>query len=1336
MRIMKRTLALLLSLTMLMSLLIVPANAADEDVVLKITPDKTSINTATAQDVTYTISVEVKDSSVKIGGIQFTLDAPSGMTIPTKLNADNFQINSSELKLVKDEYDNVTGGIFDTFGYTKETYIFIASGTTEDRNLNKNAEIMKIKVSVAENTTGSLNFTAKNVEFAKVDGGAEKWTYRIDTTAVEASSATSNELPVTIAKPVTGGTPETTITDANYDGSITWTPGLTSGGKFAASTEYTANVTLTAKGSYRFASDVKPIVTGATISDESINVSPDGKTLTFKATFPETGTATLTGILIPGLTVAVPTAKPNETQTKSTSIVVLGVYDDPNIYNHTVAATLKITTDPIPDGVSLEGNILKVTNKAEACKVRVLATFEDKTDNKEITITKEKSKATHIVAAPPATGTNITIPNGGSTPSGQCSYKVYDQYGAKMTGSHATWKMEPETVPGVTFVSANGSFSVDNTAETGTVKLYAKIGTVESNKITFNIIREESKPSVVTITGADSMDVPIVHAPGADGWNHETYTAEVKDQHNNVISNPGVEWNVTGATGVSIDKNTGKLTVSNKANAGTVTITAKSGDATNTKDVTINKPVAKATLVKIFDQADGDPENSIHIPTGTVTENVDYTAKVYDQYGVYMPTEMVQWALDPTTVAGVELDDTTIPGSATLKVGNTATSGTTFKLKATTATPGTSGAKELDITLTNKTPASVTIAPKAVENLKYNGNEQALVTEGTANGGTMQYSLNGTDWTLTVPTGKDADTYTVQYKVAGDSNHTDYTPTSNTVSVTIGPKEVTVSSGITAESKKYDGDTSATVDASGATFTGKVDGDELMVSVTSDSTFDSADVGSRTVTLGTLTLSGASAGNYTLATEGNQTTTTADITRRDLTVTPEPNQSKKFGAEDPTMLSFATNGVVPNQTPSFTGKLSRAEGEAVGQYDITQGTLEMKDDVSSGFKASNYTLKMVSPAVKFEITKADALTLKDITVSQKYTVTTEQSKDIGTAGMPADAGTLAYAKGTAEKNGSVTVTNWDVDATTGKVTYTLSGGAADDTVTLPVIIKSTNYADATVRVVITLTKPSYSGGGSYTPSYTVSVDKTENGTITVSPKSASKGDTVTITVKPDKGYELDTLKVLDKDGDKVKLTEKNGKYTFKMPSGKVTVKGSFVEEAPVQIFKDVPTDAYYYEAVKWAAEKGITGGVGNKLFAPNQPCTRAQIVTFLWRAAGSPAPKSMSSFADVPADAFYAKAVAWAVENGITGGTGDGKFSPDATCTRAQAVTFLYRAAGSPKVSGSAEFGDVATNAYYADAVAWAAKNGITGGIGGGLFGSNNDCTRAQIVTFLYRCVK
>ena len=262
-----------------------------------------------------------------------------------------------------------------------------------------------------------------------------------------------------------------------------------------------------------------------------------------------------------------------------------------------------------------------------------------------------------------------------------------------------------------------------------------------------------------------------------------------------------------------------------------------------------------------------------------------------------------------------------------------------------------------------------------------------------------------------------------------------------------------------------------------------------------------------------------------------------------------------------------------------------------------------------------------------------------------------------------------------------------------------------------------------------------SGGDDSDPTYAIEVGKDiRNGTVTANRRYAERGDTVTITVKPDDGFKLDDLTVTDKNGKELKLTDKgNGKYTFTMPAGKVEINAAFVKEVEISPFSDVSTSAYYYEAVKWAQEKGITGGIGNGLFGPNQPCTRAQIVTFLWRAAGSPEPKAMSSFADVSTDAYYAKAVAWAVENGITTGTGDGKFSPDATCTREQAVAFLYRASGSPAVSGSSAFSDVAANAYYADAVAWAEKNGVTGGIGGGLFGSGNTCTRAQIVTFLYR---
>lgn len=734
---------------------------------------------------------------------------------------------------------------------------------------------------------------------------------------------------------------------------------------------------------------------------------------------------------------------------------------------------------------------------------------------------------------------------------------------------------------------------------------------------------------------------------------------------------------------------------------------------------------------------------------------------------------------------------------------------------------------------------------------------------------------------------------------------------SKTVTPGVAQKEVTVS-GITAANKEYDGNTDATVNASGANITGKVDGDDLTVSVATGSTFDSADAGSRTVTLGTLTLDGTSAGNYTLATSGNQTTATANITVRDLTVKPNSGQSKSYGTTPDPVLAYTSTGTVTGETAAFDGALSREAGEDVGQYDITKGSLELKD--SGTFKATNYNLVLDTAVVTFEITKgiyggsaptktvnilknyagvqtgrltaadffttapAEAkitnavpnsnpssmmslagadlsgnftydsktnitaasdeswtvtissknytditatltfspvdktnagVTINDVPTTKTYGESFTLTASVTDAGTGTGSwtwtssnssvldvtGTGASATVKALKAGSATISaKYESDTTMGEqttapitvdkrvitvtadnksmtvngtlptftVTYgnlpsgvqaadifgtlasastTTDGkttGSFDITVTTPVLKTEAgaNYeVGAVTKGTLTVNPRSSSGGGggSSVSTYSVTVGKTENGSVSVSPKSSSKGDTVTVTVTPDKGYTLETLTVLDKNGKELKLTEKNGKYTFTMPSGKVTVKGSFVEEAPVQIFKDVPVDAYYYEAVKWAAEKGITGGVGNGLFAPNQPCTRAQIVTFLWRAAGSPAPKNMSSFADVPADAFYAKAVAWAVENGITGGTGDGKFSPDATCTRAQSVTFLYRAAGSPAVSGTAEFGDVATNAYYADAVAWAAKNGITGGIGGGLFGSGNDCTRAQIVTFLYR---
>lgn len=286
-------------------------------------------------------------------------------------------------------------------------------------------------------------------------------------------------------------------------------------------------------------------------------------------------------------------------------------------------------------------------------------------------------------------------------------------------------------------------------------------------------------------------------------------------------------------------------------------------------------------------------------------------------------------------------------------------------------------------------------------------------------------------------------------------------------------------------------------------------------------------------------------------------------------------------------------------------------------------------------------------------------------------------------------------------------------------------------------------ADGNIVDTITLKKQESAkpdGGGSSgnsTTSYAITVKDSTNGAVAADRKTASSGTTVTLTVKSNQGWTLETLTVLDAKGKEIDLNiEKVGeKYTFKMPSGKVEIKATFMEDNTIlNYFVDVSTDSYYYDAVLWAAEQKVTSGIDNMHFSPDMLCTRAQIVTFLWRAAGSPEPKNSDNpFTDVASGSYYEKAVLWAVENGITTGTASDKFNPNDTCTRAQSVTFLYRAAGSPAVSGGTAFTDVPATAYYANAVAWAAQNKITGGVGDNLFDPNKGCTRAQIVTFLYR---
>ncbi len=325
-----------------------------------------------------------------------------------------------------------------------------------------------------------------------------------------------------------------------------------------------------------------------------------------------------------------------------------------------------------------------------------------------------------------------------------------------------------------------------------------------------------------------------------------------------------------------------------------------------------------------------------------------------------------------------------------------------------------------------------------------------------------------------------------------------------------------------------------------------------------------------------------------------------------------------------------------------------------------------------------------------------------------------------------------------QENGTVLVTPVSTGTATITATYAKDNGAAEG---IALLDEGEATADDTLTATFNVTVENESSGGgggggsSSSTTYAISVEDSKNGSVSVSPKRAEKGDTVTITVKPDTGYELDELTVTDKNGDKIKLTEKDdNKFTFKMPGSKVTVETSFklIETEPENPFTDISKNDYFYDAVLWAADKGVTSGVTDTLFAPNSSCTRAQMVTFLWRANGSPVVDYAMNFTDVPADAYYADAVRWAVSKGITSGTSATTFAPDMTVTRAQTVTFLYRAAGTPAVSGGS-FADVDANAYYADAVAWAVSEGITSGTSATTFSPDAACTRGQIVTFLYR---
>ena len=680
----------------------------------------------------------------------------------------------------------------------------------------------------------------------------------------------------------------------------------------------------------------------------------------------------------------------------------------------------------------------------------------------------------------------------------------------------------------------------------------------------------------------------------------------------------------------------------------------------------------------------------------------------------------------------------------------------------------------------SQTAGSVT-DPAAKTDLVYNGEEQALLeTLPASSTGTVQYSLDGTDYTETPPMGKKAETYTVFYKVVGDKNHLNVA--AQRISVKIEKLAITV----TAEDKT----SRVGLALAGLTYTYTPElaaGDVFTGTLETNALPDAA--GSYSITQGNLALNE----NYTIDFHAGTYTVADKLAQSDFRFESIPSAvSKTYGDPD---FSAAAVGAVKGSTVTYessepavatvdsaTGKVTikgagtaviTAKASATEDYDEAAATctltVEKKPIAIPTADATVFTYNGTEQTYALAEDGAYTITgnkqtnanemgysvtaaLKDTantqwadgtTANKTYTfvigkaVITVKAKDqtayVGDKAptLGADSYTVSGLVGEEKLTTQPTVKYVGADGSeiapdmtkTGEVKILAGGAAASGNYTI-------RYEDGKLAVS---TRPS-SGGGSSRPSthpVKAEVSKDPDGSVSFSKTSAAKGDKVTITVKPDRHYEVDEVIVRDSKGKQLTVKDNgDGTYTFEMPADKVTVEPTFSWVNP---FADVANSAYYVDAVEWMLKREVTQGTTETTFSPNLNCTRAQIVTFLWRAAGSPEPKGTVSFADVSAGSYYAKAVAWAIENGITGGTGDGLFSPDAACTRAQSAAFLYRAAGSPTVSGSAGFSDVAADAYYAQAVAWAKEHGITGGIGGGLFGSANDCTRAQIAAFLWR---
>ena len=1336
---MKKLMAMILTFAMVMSLCVVPASAAGSGVTITITPDRDKVDTTTEDAiVTYTVKAKVNDPTLKVGALTIILNPSAGLTLAeeTKKKNPNFYYQSNAAKYQYNEETNDTG-IFETiFSYAPKTKTFVASGTTNARNLNStHGEIvlMTIMGKIAKGTTGSVTLGTSTANYGDPSGEAAS----VADCDVTPASVTIPKAPITtvtasVDAPVKGQPLDFTGTVASgapysitkvewFEGTTdTGTP-VTNPATAKAEQFYYARITLKANSGETFDEKFK---TGAANGDYSVTRVSNTELLLTKA-YPKTGSVTVTKVQIGGTapTLNVPEAAdfgvPGTVKVPRTYSVDVhtddGILTNPDGVKWSVSGLEDVTVDP-------DTGDLTISSNCPEGKIELTATYGGKSDTAKLTVFRDAPVVKWLKIVDRKTGgapQTTIIPPVGDAPADMIDVeyeaKVYDQFSqpATITKVDWTWNHLPnhmgtlETVGSVSGLTLHVFHNTEAIPFDLTATLKANPAIKDTVKI-----KVENKPlEPLTVTQADT-----------------TYGTPLKDPVFTVpegTTKTLVHYSTPTSSAYSSDTpptNAGEYVVNVICETDTHIYTGHANFKINPKS--ISNMLQPITGTYEYDGTPKQPKAVVMDGAKELTEGTDYNvrydtnvhvfeaATVYvDGIGNYTGTFSRGFKIQPkpiditsvsTTDRDYEEGNVNVECTVTLPVASEVKQGTHYHVFATMAD---------DTAGTGKTVNVLVKMEKGGLGENYTLNKDTATAKVNINpiNPTVPTGLKGVKGnalsTVELPAGWNWDapgtvmdtagTKTFKAHYAGDANHIAVTGQDITVHV-LDKTDVSAFITFPDGEKEYTGSWMEYKEAS-------ISGTNLGTGAKWNYVY--------TAGTGTLMTAGfpEGTGTYTV-TATYEDSINFGIATATLTIVPK---KVAIPAADTTVFTYdgtaQTYGISDTADYTVTGATQTDANEA--GYTVT---VALRDKATTAWADGTNTDKTYT----FKIMKATP------TGEPAYTKITTSGKTLADAGLTVTGSTLNPNAGTLE---------WVDDA--GNVLPDTTTVAANTTYKWRFTPTNTNYTTLTGSIKL-YHKSSSSGGSSHSSRYTITVDSVKHGTITVSPKSAYKDDTVTITVKPDKGYELDTLKVLDQDGDKVKITEKKGKYTFTMPASKVTIKGKFVEEAPEQIFADVPVDAYCYEAVKWAASEGITGGIGNNLFAPGLPCTRGQIVTFLWRAAGSPAPKSMSSFADVAEDAYYAKAVAWAVENGITGGTGDGKFSPDATCTRAQAVTFLYRASGSPAVSGSAAFSDVAADAYYASAVKWAEKNGITGGIGGGLFGSGNNCTRGQIVTFLYRSVK